>query len=52
MVRSLLSKAGLRENEEAILPGAQTERRGDAGLVGVVLGGLNVPLRGVAVAVH
>src|SRR5262245_28388139 len=35
----LLSRAGLRYNENAIAPGAQTERPGDAGPVRALLGG-------------
>jgi hypothetical protein len=36
---ALLLEAGLRYNEEVIHPGAQTERRGDAGPVRGLLGG-------------
>jgi hypothetical protein len=39
----LLFGGGLRYNERAIAPGAQTERRGDAGPVRLLLGGEDSP---------
>jgi hypothetical protein len=35
----LLSRPGLRYNSKAVVPGAQTERRGGAGPVSALLGG-------------
>jgi len=40
---SLLLQAGLRYNEETSIPGAQTERRGEAGPVRDLLGGVSSP---------
>jgi hypothetical protein len=40
---ALLLEAGLRYDEEVIPPGAQTERRGDAGPVRVLLRGGHAP---------
>jgi hypothetical protein len=37
--RGLLPASGLRQKEKAIRPGAQTERRGEAGPVRLLLGG-------------
>jgi hypothetical protein len=39
----LLSEAGLRYNDDAIVAGAQTERRGGAGPVRDLLGGETSP---------
>jgi hypothetical protein len=39
----LRSQAGLRQNENAIASGAQTERRGGAGPVRNLLGGETLP---------
>jgi hypothetical protein len=39
----LLSRAGLRYNDRASAAGAQTERRGEAGPVRDLLGGLTSP---------
>jgi hypothetical protein len=43
MARSPVAKTGLRYNDKAITFGAQTERRGDAGPVRVLLGGGYAP---------
>jgi hypothetical protein len=43
MVALLSGAAGLRYHKRDIIPGAQTERRGDAGPVRVLLGGGHAP---------
>jgi hypothetical protein len=39
----LLKRGGLQYNEKANVLGAQTERRGEAGPVSALLGGVNSP---------
>ena len=46
----LLSRTGLRYNDDAIVAGAQTERRGVAGPVSVLLRGGNSPAAAILVS--